>query len=228
MMRRTPESEPLDNKAQASGASARASTGGTSARGASARKTTGTSSPFDGLQGDPPASDELAGGSADDIDALLKEIEGLDGSDELVKARAEADELRDRYLRLQAEWDNFRKRTNLEREAERGRAAARLVEKLLPVIDDLERAIGHSETTSASALQDGVQAVYTKFLDALNKEGVIIIDPLGEPFDTHRHSAVGVAADASLDEETVVQVYQKGFEMAGRILRPAMVIVSTK
>jgi len=217
----------MDNKAQASGASARASTGSAFTRGASARKAAGSSS-NDRSQNDPPASDELAGGSADDIDALLEEIEGLENNSELAQARAEADELRDRYLRLQAEWDNFRKRTNLEREAERGRAASRLVERLLPVIDDLERAIGHSETTSGSALQDGVQAVYTKFLDALTKEGVIIIDPLGEPFDTHRHSAVGVAVDASLDEETIVQVYQKGFEMAGRILRPAMVIVSTK
>ena len=162
----------------------------------------------------------------EDLQALEEQIGG--DIDELALARAEVDELRDRYARLQAEWDNFRKRTSAERESERKRAAANLVEKLLPVIDDLERAIEHGDTASAASLSEGIQAVYAKFKGALSKEGVVTIDPLGKPFDANFHSAMGTVVNASFDEETVVQVYQKGYEMAGRLLRPAMVIVSTK
>jgi len=168
-----------------------------------------------------PTTEELYGEYID-VDDLLEE------SVELALARAEAEEYRDRYLRLQAEWDNYRKRTSLEREAERGRASAHLVEKLLPIIDDLERAIEHSDTADALSLQEGIQAVYAKLEDVLSKQGVVTINPLGEPFDAHKHSAVGIAVDALLPEETVVQVYQKGYEMAGRLLRSAMVIVSTR
>jgi molecular chaperone GrpE len=129
-------------------------------------------------------------------------------------------------VRLQAEWDNFRKRTALEREQERVRAAERLVERLLPVVDDLERAIEHSEASSEDSLREGVIAVYSKLLEALEREGVRVIDPQGEPFDANLHQAVGKEDDATVPDETVTQVYQKGYGMGERVLRSAMVVVS--
>ncbi|MDR1185470.1 MAG: nucleotide exchange factor GrpE [Coriobacteriales bacterium] len=146
--------------------------------------------------------------------------------DELGQARAEAAEMRDRFMRLQAEWDNFRKRTAVEREQERIRAAERLVERLLPVVDDLERAIEHSDTANEASLKEGIAAVYSKLSEVLEREGLKTIDPTGEPFDANLHQAVGKEADANVPDETVTQVNQKGFGMGDRVLRPAMVVVS--
>lgn len=149
--------------------------------------------------------------------------------EELIKkARAEANEFKDRYLRLQAEWDNFRKRNQAEREAERTRANERLVGNLLPVIDDFERAIAHAqEAPDAQMLLAGIEAVHSKFIDTLKKEKVDVIDPVGEAFDAMKHQAIGKVDDNSVPDETVMDVYQKGYEMGGKVVRPAMVTVSS-
>lgn len=105
---------------------------------------------------------------------------------------AEVTELRDRYARLQAEWDNYRKRTQAERESERVRASENLVMDLLPLLDDLERAIKHArETGEGGTLTDGVEAIQNKFLQLLEKHKVTQIAALGEPFDAMQHQAVG-------------------------------------
>lgn len=156
---------------------------------------------------------------------LSEELEGLD---ELAKALAEVNELRDRHLRLKAEWDNYRKRTDAERADERSRATQGLVEKLLPIMDDLERAIDHVGTPDEESFKDGVSQVYSKVQEVLASEGVKVIDPVGEPFDANIHCAISKVEDDSVPEETVVEVFQKGYEMGSRILRPAMVIVSSK
>ncbi|MDR2492093.1 MAG: nucleotide exchange factor GrpE [Coriobacteriales bacterium] len=174
-----------------------------------------------------PNSGQAAEQSADAEEEPGSPQDSSEEEDELLAARAEADELRDRYLRLQAEWDNFRKRTSAEREAEQQRAAERLMERLLPVLDDLQRAVEHSDASSEASLAEGVSAVRTKLNDVLAKEGLKEVDPLGEPFDANLHSAVGVFEDATCPEETVCQVYQKGYELAGRLLRPAMVVVTS-
>ena len=149
-----------------------------------------------------------------------------DEIDELSKALLEADELRDRYLRLKAEWDNYRKRTEAERAEERNRATQRLVEKLLPIMDDLERAIEHSDTSNEESLKEGIVQVYSKMQKALASDGVKAIDPKGEPFDANCHSAIQKVEDRNVPDETVLEVYQKGYEMGNRVLRPAMVVVS--
>lgn len=148
--------------------------------------------------------------------------------DELSKALLEANELRDRHLRLKAEWDNYRKRTEAERADERSRATQRLVERLLPIMDDLERAIDHSGTENEESLKEGIAQVYSKMQDALASDGVKVIDPKGEPFDANFHSAIQKVEDKSVPDETVLEVYQKGYEMGSRVLRPAMVVVSSK
>jgi len=166
------------------------------------------------------------------IDEALEELGAVEEQiveelDDLGQARAEAEELRDKYVRLQAEWDNFRKRTAAEREQQRARATERLVERLLPIVDDLERAIEHSDTASEASLKEGITAVYSKLEEVLQREGVKAIDPQGGPFDANLHNAVGKVEDSSVPDETVAQVYQKGYEMGERVLRPAMVVVSS-
>jgi molecular chaperone GrpE len=146
--------------------------------------------------------------------------------DPLAQAQAEAEEMRDKFMRLQAEWDNYRKRTNLEREQERRRAAQNLVERLLPIVDDLERAIEHADTANEVSLKEGIAAVYNKLNEVLTREGVKVIDPVGEAFNANVHQAVGKQNDPGIFDETVTQVYQKGYEMSGRVLRTAMVVVS--
>ncbi|MCL1847864.1 MAG: nucleotide exchange factor GrpE [Coriobacteriia bacterium] len=184
-----------------------------------------------------PAASEAAAARAAAADAaaveeLLEELKAAvgevdaEGPNLLVMAQAEAEEYRDRFLRLQAEWDNFRKRTDQERVQERQRAAEGLVERLLPVMDDLERAIAHSDSASVESLKGGIEAVYNKLQDVLKKEGVKVLDPEGEAFDALLHQAVGKQTDESVPDETVAQVYQKGYEMGGRVLRSAMVVVT--
>ena len=167
---------------------------------------------------------------AAEADAIVNEAAqaAQDLADELAKAKKEAAEARDRYVRLQAEWDNYRKRTASERDAEKQRATESLVKELLPVIDDFERAIEHAKANpDVDTLIAGVEAVHTKFLDVLGKFHVVQISPEGEAFDVNCHQAVGTKEDTEVYDETVVQVYQCGYEMGGHIVRPAMVVVST-
>ena len=149
-------------------------------------------------------------------------------NDELVaKAQAEAKDWQDKFMRLHAEWDTYRRRTAEQREQERARAAEKLVTSLLPVIDDFERTIDYAENNGESGLLDGVKAVHTKVVDVLKKEGVVVIDPAGDAFDALEHQAVATVEDDQVPDETVRDVYQKGYKLSEKVLRPAMVRVTT-
>ena len=162
-------------------------------------------------------------------DSLLSQL--AEAQEEAVTARQETAEAKDKFLRLQADWENYRRRTAEERLAERDRASEGLVKSLLPVIDDLERALDHASANAqgneaATQLAEGVAAVHAKLVDTLAKEGVEVIDPAGEPFDPLQHQAVGRAEDADAYEDTVRDVYQRGYRMGGKVIRPAMVTVT--
>lgn len=145
-------------------------------------------------------------------------------------ADAKVREAQDRVARLQADWDNYRRRTASERLAEKSRATEKLVTALLPVLDDMERAIDHARTQEMdeafSQFVDGVEAVRAKMLDVFGHEGVEAIDPKGEAFNPLEHQAVGRVEDPEQYDETVNDVYQKGYRMADRVLRAAMVTVT--
>ena len=150
-------------------------------------------------------------------------------ADQIEAAKKEAAEATDRFVRLQADWDNYRRRTAQERLDERERATEKLVVELLPVIDDLERAIEHADNLKDSQsvqFVEGVSAVKNKLVGVLNKEGVNVIDPAGEAFDPLSHQAVGRVEDAEAYDESVAQVYQKGYRMGGKVIRTAMVTVT--
>lgn len=145
-------------------------------------------------------------------------------------AAAKVAEANERAQRLQADWENYRRRTAAERLAEQTRATEKLVTALLPVLDDMERAIAHARQQQLddafAQFVDGVDAVRTKMLDVFAHEGVEAIDPKGEPFNPLEHQAVGRVEDPSQYDETVNDVYQKGYRMADRVLRSAMVTVT--
>lgn len=162
-------------------------------------------------------------------DELAKKLADVEG--DIEAAKAEAASAADRLSRLQADWENYRRRTERDRVTERERACEGLVKDLLPAIDDLERAISHAQATAegnevAQQLADGVSAVHEKVVSVLEKQGVEVIDPAGQPFDPQDHQAVGRVENADEYDETVADVYQKGYRLGGKVVRPAMVTVT--
>ena len=167
---------------------------------------------------------ERARSERDELAASLAKAE-----EEAEKARTEAADAAARLARLQADWDNYRKRTAQERVAERERATEKLVEALLPAIDDLERAVEHAQGIEDSQIQEmaaGVANVHTKILGVLEREGVQVIDRPGEAFDPLREQAVGQVQDAEAYNDSVAQVLRRGYAMGGKVIRPAMVSVT--
>jgi len=147
---------------------------------------------------------------------------------ELEEARAEAARNLETAQRTQAEFENFRKRMARDHADAVKRAGERIIMNLLPVVDNLERAIDHVTAGGDQGdLLSGVEMVLGQLLDVLAKEGVVQVDPFGQPFDALKHQAVGQKEDPEVPEGTVVEVYQKGYEMHGRTIRSAMVVVST-
>jgi molecular chaperone GrpE len=146
---------------------------------------------------------------------------------ELDAARTEAVQAVEAAQRWQAEFENFRRRQAAQAEDQVLRASERVVERLLPVIDDLERTIDHSVGGDDPAhLLKGIEMISKQMVDVLGREGVEVIDPFGQPFDPNLHQAVNQHEDPDLPEHTVIEVFQKGYRMHGRVLRPAAVVVS--
>jgi len=161
-----------------------------------------------------------------EAEAVLDKVAAA-AADALEKARQEASDWQDRYLRLHAEWDTYRRRTTEQRAEEKARANEKLVENLLPVLDDFERSISYATENGETGLLEGVKAVQSKLIGVLEKSGVVIIDPAGEPFDALESQAVGTVPDEEAYDETVRDVYQKGYKMGKKVIRPAMVTVTT-
>ena len=130
----------------------------------------------------------------------------------------------DAHLRLAAEYDNFRKRTIKEKDAAYGNGKAGAVEKLLPVYDNLERAL--NQPTEDAAYKKGVEMTMTELVKILNGLGVEIFGDKGDAFDPNLHNAVMHIDDETLDENTISQVFQKGFKIGDKVVRFAMVQVA--
>ena len=130
----------------------------------------------------------------------------------------------DSYLRLAADYDNFRKRTIKEKEQSYGNGKADAIEKLLPVYDNLERAL--NQPTEDEAYKKGVEMTMTQLVGILNGLGVEIFGNVGDEFDPNLHNAVMHNEDESLGENTISQVFQKGFKLGEKIVRFAMVQVA--
>ena len=130
----------------------------------------------------------------------------------------------DAYLRLAADYDNFRKRTIKEKEASYGNGKADAIEKLLPVYDNLERAL--NQPTEDAAYKKGVEMTFTQLVNIFTALGVEIFGNVGDEFDPNLHNAIMHTDDETLGENVISQVFQKGFKLGEKIVRFAMVQVA--
>ena len=141
----------------------------------------------------------------------------------------EAESKRDEYLddlrRVAADFDNFRKRTARDQENLIARAHERIVKELLPVLDDLERALDAAAHHEEAKLEEGVRLVERELRQALDREGLVEIETDGA-FDPHVHEAL-LSQPAEVEEGTILEVVQKGYRLGDRVLRPARVVIAT-
>ncbi len=173
-----------------------------------------------------PGESEAAGGSA--------EPESPQAAREAADLAARLQEQRDQFVRLQADFDNFRKRALRERQEAVQYGHQALVLDLLGVVDNLDRAIGHSRSAAAGgaesadlkALFEGIDLVRRQLLGALEKHGVSPVEALGKPFDPQFHEAMTQMPRDDVPPGTVLEVFQQGFKLRDRVVRPARVMVS--
>ena len=142
--------------------------------------------------------------------------------EEAVKAAVQEQE--DKYMRLLAEYDNYRKRSQKEKEASWSNAKAETIKEILPVYDNLARAL--QQETADEAYAKGVEMIMTQLKNALEKLGVEEIPAAGQPFDPNLHNAVMHVDDEELGENVVAEVFQAGFKLGDKIIRHAMVKVA--
>jgi len=147
---------------------------------------------------------------------------GAQASDAVARDR---DEVYDRLLRTTAEFDNYRKRIERERREQADYAAADVLTELLPLVDDLERAL-RADTDSADAYRKGVELIHRQMLDLLRRRGVTPVDAVGLMFDPHLHQAVSHEEVPGHPDGEVVEQFRRGYRMRDRLLRPAMVKVA--
>lgn len=163
--------------------------------------------------------------AAETAEAEGKAAEEAQG--ELKKARAQAEELQQRLLRTQADFDNFRRRTVKEKEELAQYASFKLMTDLLPVLDNFERALVAVQTGSEEqSFIKGVDMIFRQFTQVLEQEGVKAMNAVGEPFNPEFHQAIMQVESEEHEEGIVVEEVQKGYMLNERVLRPAMVKVS--
>lgn len=150
--------------------------------------------------------------------------------EQMEKMEALAEQLsaqQDKYLRLAAEYDNYRKRTAKEKESLYADAKIETLTALLPVYDNLERGLAqYKDAAEDDPHRKGLEMIFTQFKESLSKLGVTAMEAVGQPFDPERHNAVMHVEDESVGENTVVEVLQQGFTLGDRVLRFAIVKVA--
>jgi molecular chaperone GrpE len=166
----------------------------------------------------PPPAGEASDQVEHDLDALLKDT------------KRERDEYLDLAKRTKADFENFRKRMTSEVQAAATRGKGELLREVVPVLDDLERAIQAAgldpEGDSEDGLAHGVLLVFRSLRDSLTRNGIEAVDPRGEKFDPTAHEALSTAPADGVESGTVVEVMQKGYRLGDQLIRPARVVVS--
>ncbi|MDP4157622.1 MAG: nucleotide exchange factor GrpE [Bacillota bacterium] len=148
----------------------------------------------------------------------------LEKNDELEKKLAEFE---NRYLRLQADFDNSRRRSKIEAEANEKYRAQKLIIDILPAVDNFERALATEvDNDQAKSLKQGMEMVYRSLLDALLKEGLQPIEAVGKEFDPHLHQAVMQGNEENFGSNIVIEEFQKGYLLKDKVIRPSMVKVN--
>ena len=153
---------------------------------------------------------------------LEKQVSSLEERAALIEK--ERDEHLDDLKRVAAEFENYRKRVARDQASQAARAHERLVKELLPVLDDLERALQAARDSERESVEEGVRLVQRELQEALGKEGLVEIETNGS-FDPHIHEAL-LSQPSDLDEGAILEVLQKGYRLGDRVLRPARVVIS--
>ena len=162
-------------------------------------------------------------GEADEGETEEKEIKEL--NEEIAKKEEEYRELYDKYVRVSAEYDNFRKRTAKEKDGIYSDAVIDVLKNILPVLDNFERAVQFADSSEPDKVSEGLKMIYAQFISSLEKIGVEEIKSGGEPFDPEIHNAVMHEESEEYPENTVADVFQKGYIKGDKVIRPAMVKV---
>ncbi len=181
----------------------------------------------------PPSLDSEAAAEARG-DTLLESSEGpapalLDAAalaDQLAAVQAEKEELRQTFVRRQADFENYRKRIERERLEEAQRSVARLIEGLLPVLDAFERALAAHDDPAYEDYRKGFELIYRQLRDALERQGLNRIEAEGKTFDPHLHHAVERVESEDYEDGEVLEVLQPGYRLRDKVLRPATVRVA--
>ena len=164
------------------------------------------------------------------MDAMTEDVEKQEEQEETVEEletealRAENEDLIDTLQRVKADFDNFRKRAARDQEALVARAGERIVKELLPVLDDLERALEAAEQHEEAKLEEGVKLVHRQLEQLLEREGLAPVETDGK-FDPHVHEAL-LTQPSAAEDGSVIEVLQKGYRLGDRVLRPARVVVA--
>ncbi|MBT0588078.1 nucleotide exchange factor GrpE [Alteromonas oceanisediminis] len=164
-----------------------------------------------------------AEGELESSEAVIAALEG-----ELAAAQATIEGQKEGVLRARAEMENAKRRAEGEVEKARKFALERFAGELLPVVDNLERAlqVADAENDAVKPLLEGVELTMKSFMTTISKFGMELIDPQGESFNPELHQAMSMQESADVEPNTVIAVMQKGYQLNGRLLRPAMVMVS--
>jgi molecular chaperone GrpE len=172
-----------------------------------------------------PVDSEVEAEAADDAHGIVRS----DLQAQVDAMMAERSALYDQLLRRQAEFENYRKRVERERAEAFHKARCDVVLEMLPILDNLERALTSLEQSEgdAEALRHGVELIHKQFKDALAKFGLQPVEALGQTFDPHLHEAVTIEASDQHQENTVIEEFQRGYRLGGRLLRPAKVKVAS-
>lgn len=166
----------------------------------------------------------------EEMEESLKEterVEEIEDTSEETPLEAELEALKDRYLRLQAEYSNYRRRTTEEKSNIYKLANERLIGELLPVLDNFERALSTMEKEKeAKPYLDGVELIQKSFIQVLEKEGLAVIEACGEEFDPNFHHAVLMEETEDKEAGIILEELEKGYTLKEKVIRPTMVIVS--
>ena len=160
----------------------------------------------------------------ENLEQSLKEEENNENQNEQMVPKAEYDDLEDRYKRILAEFENFKKRSGKERELLYNSILSDVVSVMLPAIDNLENAA--KVETKDTNYKQGIELVLKQFKDVLASKGVTEIPTIGETFDPELHEAVSSVQDVTKGEKEIVQEYRKGYKIGSRVVRHSMVVVA--
>ncbi len=157
----------------------------------------------------------------------IEEDEIMITQSRLLELESGIEEKENRLLRLQADFDNYRRRARLDQEAIEKYRAQSLVSDILPALDNFERALKVEATNEQiKSILQGMEMVYRQLEEAVKKEGVEVIEAVGQKFDPHLHQAVMQVEESSFEPNTVIEEFQRGYKLKDRVIRPSMVKVN--